>query len=102
MSVALYKIGGVHFLLLGSNAYGFHVKAQNERFTVASSRWRQNLKCSPEKISRRRLADYIKTFHQQACSTIIFLHSTNQINGIDLWRCRWRRQILIKTPYYFT
>ena len=40
---------------------------------------------------------YVKTLHQKACrtcSTIIFLHSTNQI--IDLWRCRWRcrRQIL--------
>ena len=49
------------------------------------------------KISRRRLADYVKTMHQKACrtcSTIIFLHSTNQI--IDLRRCRWRcrRQIL--------
>ena len=46
------------------------------------------------KISRRRLAGYVKTLHQKACSTIIFLHSTNQI--IDLWRCRWRcrRQIL--------
>ena len=41
------------------------------------------------KISRRRLADYIKTLHQKACrtcSSIIFLHSINQI--IDLWRCR--------------
>ena len=39
--------------------------------------------------SRRRLADYVKTLHQiscRTCSTIIFLHSTNQI--IDLWRCR--------------
>ena len=51
MLVALYKIGGVHFLLLGTN--GFHVKAENERSTAASSRWRQNLKYSPEKISRR-------------------------------------------------
>ena len=34
------------------------------------------------------LADYIKNLQQKACrtcSTIIFLHSTNQI--IDLWRC---------------
>ena len=41
------------------------------------------------KISRRPLADYVKTLHQKACrtcSTITFLHSTNQI--IDLWRCR--------------
>ena len=49
------------------------------------------------KISRRRLADYVKTFYQKACRTcrrIIFFHSTNQI--IDSWRCRWRcrRQIL--------
>ena len=49
------------------------------------------------KISGGRLADYVKTLHQKACrscSTIIFLHSTNQI--IDLSRCRWRcrRQIL--------
>ena len=44
--------------------------------------------------SRRRLADYVKTLHQKACCTIIFLHSTNQI--IDLWRCCWccRRKIL--------
>ena len=37
---------------------------------------------SNKKISRRRLADYVKTLHQKACrtcSTIIFLHSTNQI-----------------------
>ena len=55
------------------------------------------VRTSNMKISRRRLADYVKTLHQKACrtcSTIIFLHSTNEI--IDLWRCRWRcrRQIL--------
>ena len=47
------------------------------------------------KISRSRLADYVKILQQKSCcSTNIFLHSTNQI--IDLWRCRWRcrRQIL--------
>ena len=41
------------------------------------------------KISRRRLADYVKKLNQKACrtcSTIIFSHSTNQI--VDLWRCR--------------
>ena len=41
MLVTLYKIGGVHFCLLGTN--GFHVNAKNERFTAASSRC-QNLK----------------------------------------------------------
>ena len=55
------------------------------------------VRTSNMKISRRRLADYVKTLHQKACctcSTIIFLHSTNKI--IDLWRWRWRcrRQIL--------
>ena len=88
MLITLYKIGAVHFRLLDTN--GFHVKAKNDRVRVV-------IKTSNMKISRRRLADYVKTLHQKACrtcSTIIFLHSTNQI--IDLWRCRWRcrRQIL--------
>ena len=42
MLITLYKIGEVHFRLLGTN--GFHAKAKNERFTTASSRCRQNLK----------------------------------------------------------
>ena len=42
MLITLYKIGGVHFRLLGTD--GFHVKAKNERFTPASSHCRQNLK----------------------------------------------------------
>ena len=42
MFITLYKIGGMHFRLLGTN--GFHVTAKNERFTAASSRCRQNLK----------------------------------------------------------
>ena len=41
MLVTLYKIGGVHFRLLGTN--GFHVKAKTERFTSASWQCRQNL-----------------------------------------------------------
>ena len=84
--VALYKIGGVHFRWLGTN--GFQVKAENERFTAASSRYRQNLKYE-NFTSTRRLADYVKILHQKAyrtCCTIIFLHLTNQI--IDLGRCR--------------
>ena len=43
------------------------------------------------KISRRRLADYVKKLHHEAYSTwnaIIFTHSTNQV--IALWRCRRR------------
>ena len=41
MFITLYKIGGVHFRLLGTN--GFRVEAKNERLTAASSRCRQNL-----------------------------------------------------------
>ena len=78
MLVALYKLGEVLYRLLGTN--GFDVKVKNERLTAASSLCRQNLKY--DKIARRRLADYVKNLHQEACrtcSTIIFLHSTNQI-----------------------
>ena len=89
MLLTLYKIGGVHFRFFG--AKDFHVKAKNERFTAASSRCGHNVNI---KILRRLLADYVKRLYHKACrtcSTIIFLHSTNQI--IDLWwRCR--RQIL--------
>ena len=42
MLITLYKIGGVHFRLLGTN--GFRVKAKKERFITSSSRCRQNLK----------------------------------------------------------
>ena len=42
MLVTLYKVGVVHFRLLGMN--GFRVKAKNERFTTVGSRCRQNLK----------------------------------------------------------
>ena len=66
MLVMLYKIGEVHFRLLGTN--GFHAKAENERFTAAGWRCRQKLEC--------RLSDYVKELHQEAfctCSTIIFL-----------------------------
>ena len=42
MLITLYKIGELHFRLLGTN--GFLVKAKNERFTAASLRCRKNLK----------------------------------------------------------
>ena len=42
MLITLYKIGGVPFRLLGTNALS--VKAKNERFIAAISRCRQNLK----------------------------------------------------------
>ena len=57
MLVTLYKIGGLLFRLLGTN--GFHVKAKNESFTPASSRWRQNLTYENFKSSFGRLRQNI-------------------------------------------
>ena len=41
MLITLYKIGEVHFRLLGTH---FHVKTESERFSVTSSRCHQNHK----------------------------------------------------------
>ena len=57
MLITLYKIGEVHFRLLGTK--GFHVKAKSERFTAASSRCRQNLKCENFTSSFGRLRQNI-------------------------------------------
>ena len=84
MLIPLYKIGEVHFRLLGTN--GFHVKAKNERFTAASSRCRQNLKQENFTSSFCRLRQNITAKSVAHVQHDIFLHSTNQI--IDLWRCR--------------
>ena len=53
MLLTFYKIGEMHFRLLGTN--GFHVKAENERFTAAGSRCRQNLKYETFTLSFDRL-----------------------------------------------
>ena len=42
MLITMYKVGEVHFRLLGTN--GFNTEAKNERFTAAGSRRRQYLK----------------------------------------------------------
>ena len=55
----LYKLGEVHFRLLGTNV--FHVKTENERFTARSSRCRQSLKYGIIKSSFGRL-------HKKHCS----------------------------------
>ena len=57
MLITLYKIGELHFRLLGTN--GFHVKAKSERFTAATSRCRQNLKYENSKSSFSRLRQNI-------------------------------------------
>ena len=53
--------------------------------TAAGSCCRQNLKCENFTSSFGRLRKKITPKACCTCSTIIFLHSTNQI--IDLWRC---------------
>ena len=50
MLVTLYKIGEVHFCLLGTN--GYHLKAKNERFTALSSLCRQNVNREFKKLRR--------------------------------------------------
>ena len=42
MLVKLYKIRKVYFRLLGTK--GFHIKEEDERFTAAGLRCRQNIK----------------------------------------------------------
>ena len=96
MLVTLYKIGGVHFRLLGTNA--FHVKAKNERFTSASSRCRQNFEYENFTSLFGRLRQNIALKSVPHVQHDYFLHSTNQI--IDLYRCHGRccRQILSSQP----
>jgi len=56
MLVTLFKIGKVHFPLLGTN--GYRVKAKNEISVLR--RARVDVRISNMNISRRRLADYVK------------------------------------------
>ena len=83
--VTSYKIGEVHFRLLGTK--GFHRKAKSERLTGESSKM---------KISRRRLANSVKKLHQNPCRTCstIFPHSTNQIIDSCGRRCHCRRHFV--------
>ena len=55
-SVTVNKLGERHFRLRGTN--GFRAKAKNERFTAAGSDF--VIRIWKMKISRRRLADYVK------------------------------------------
>ena len=57
MLITLYKIGELHFRLLGTN--DFHDKTKSERFTAANSRCRQNLKCENFTSSFGRLRQNI-------------------------------------------
>jgi len=60
--VMLYKIGEVHFRLLGTN--GFQAKAKNGKITAPCTFTAQVIaRAAKPKISRRRLADYVKKLH---------------------------------------
>ena len=79
MLVTLYKIGEVHFPLLGTN--GSHAKANNERLTAAGLRCRPNLKTENFRSSFGRL--------RQQNSPKNMPH-VQQGEIIDLWRCPCR------------
>ena len=83
MLITLYKIGELHFRLLGTN--GFHVKAKSERFTSASLRCRQNLKyenfivcqttskhCTKKRAARAaRLFSFIQPIKSLICGVVV-------------------------------
>ena len=75
-------MGKVSFHL--SVACGFYVKADNDRFTSCGELGFENFTLSFGRPRQGRQVQH--AFNFTACSTIIFLHSTNHI--IDLWRCR--------------
>jgi len=91
MLITLYKIIEVHFRLLGTHGfqdrewkifcYELALSSEPQIWKFHVVVWQTTSKHRSKKASR-------------TCSTIVFLHSTNQI--IDLWPCRWccRRQIL--------
>ena len=82
MLITLYKIREMLFRKLGTK--GFQERQRVKDLLLGA---RVVARTSNMKISRRRLADYVKILHQKACgtcSTIIFLHSTNQIIDLSL------------------
>ena len=78
MLITLYKIGELHFRLLGTN--GFHVKAKNERFTAATSRCCQNHKYENFTSSFGRLRQNIAPKSVPHVQHAIFFPSFNQWN----------------------
>ena len=71
----LYKIGEVHFRLLGTN--GFHVKGKNERFTTAKT---DVLIVSPSRLCRAyaQIISFPNLFMVEFCpfSTCLILISS--------------------------
>ena len=66
----LYKVGVVYFRLLGTN--GFHVKAENEWFTVGGSRCGQNLKYVKKLHARgTRLFFFIQPIKWLICDVVV-------------------------------
>ena len=58
MLVVLYKVGEVHFRLLGTN--GFNIRQRVKDLQLQA---RVVVKTSNMKISRRHLADYFRKLH---------------------------------------
>ena len=108
MLLTLYKIGKVHFRLLGTN--DFHAKAQIEKFTAAGSRCRQNVKYENFTSSFGRLRqniapksvphvqhDYFSSFNQSnhsfvALSLPVLSSFLKLLNELNQGRCQQQRQ----------
>ena len=80
--VTLYETGEVHFRLLGTN--GIHAKAENERFSAAGSRCRQNLKLENFTSSFGRLRQNFAPKGVPHVQHDYFPHPANPIHY--LWR----------------
>ena len=111
MLITLYKIGELHFRLLGTN--GFHVKAKSERFTAASSRCRQNLKYENFTSSFGRLVqkiapksvplvqdDYFSLFNQSNDWFVILSLTSSSFKFPDNWLRPVSQKILLERKKY--
>ena len=90
----IVSLRGFYFLFMTNRLFGtngFHVKAENERFTASSSHCYQSLKYANFMSLFGRLRQQIAP---KNVPPVIFLNSTNEI--IDLWcyQSRSRRRFL--------
>ena len=109
MLITLYKMGELHFRLLGTN--GVHVKAKNERFTAAGSRCRQNLWYENFTSSFGRLRqniapksvphvqhEYFSSLNQ---SNHWFVASSLTLPSSNLIKLRWRKNKSIYDTVFY-
>ena len=99
MLVTFYKIGEVHFRLLGAN--GFHAKAKNEKvYCCWLALLSEPQKCKFHVVTWQTTSKFATKSVPHVQHTIFFPRSTNQI--IHLWRCRYSMLSLLKLPCIIT